>query len=216
MATRLEIQNNISRFSVAPQEQKQEAGGQFKDLTESEVRALKLMAESHRGKVPSETNTYSVITQRDVHILELLAKGKTFKEIGNSLGLAEKTIKNLFSDRSGIYKKLGILNHHGVPTDNDQTGQPQHYREAVKRALGLGLIKPDDVLALREKQKTRVLSPNEIETLRLVAEHKSNEEIAGLLSISRRSVNGRRISLFQKLNVKDQKSAVKKGKKYLK
>ncbi len=58
-----------------------------------------------RGDGALAPGTGETLTAQDRRILALLAEGKTNKEIGSALGLAEKTIKNYLTT---LFDKLGI------------------------------------------------------------------------------------------------------------
>jgi two-component system response regulator DevR len=76
------------------------AGGQAID-TAVTARLLRLV----RGDGALSPGTGEMLTAQDRRILALLAEGKTNKEIGAALGLAEKTIKNYLTT---LFDKLGI------------------------------------------------------------------------------------------------------------
>lgn len=76
------------------------AGGQAID-TAVTARLLRLV----RGDGALAPGTGEPLTAHDRRILALLAEGKTNKEIGAALGLAEKTIKNYLTT---LFDKLGI------------------------------------------------------------------------------------------------------------
>jgi two-component system, NarL family, response regulator DevR len=76
------------------------AGGQAIDSAVT-ARLMRLV----RGDGALSPGTGELPTAQDRRILALLAEGKTNKEIGSSLGLAEKTIKNYLST---LFDKLGI------------------------------------------------------------------------------------------------------------
>lgn len=76
------------------------AGGQAID-TAVTARLLRLV----RGDGALAPGTGETLTAHDRRVLAMLAAGKTNKEIGVALGLAEKTIKNYLTT---LFDKLGI------------------------------------------------------------------------------------------------------------
>jgi DNA-binding NarL/FixJ family response regulator len=65
----------------------------------------------------------------------------------------------------------------------------------------------DDLIARAEAVRGSGLSPREIEVLRLVADGRTNREIAGELGISERTVDRHVSNLFAKLDVSTRSAA---------
>ena len=76
------------------------AGGEAIDSAVTS-RLLRLV----RGESPAASAQGGALSAQDRRILALLSEGKTNKEIGSALGLAEKTIKNYLTT---LFDKLGI------------------------------------------------------------------------------------------------------------
>jgi len=76
------------------------AGGQAIDAAVT-ARLLRIV----RGDGTPGPGTGELLTPQDRRLLALLAAGRTNREIGGELGLAEKTIKNQLT---ALFEKLGI------------------------------------------------------------------------------------------------------------
>ena len=59
------------------------------------------------------------LSLRELEVLELIVKGKSNKEIGGTLGVAENTVKNHVK---GILEKLGVFDRTGAATTAIQRG----------------------------------------------------------------------------------------------
>lgn len=75
-----------------------------------------------RGNEPTATERLSVLSPQERRVLALLADGLTNKEIGEKLGLTEKTVKNYLSN---VFDKLHLSNraqaaalHAQLPADS--------------------------------------------------------------------------------------------------
>lgn len=75
------------------------AGGQVIDATVTE-RLMRIVRGEASPQVPADS-----LNAHERRLLALLAEGKTNKEIGSALGLAEKTIKNQLT---ALFERLGI------------------------------------------------------------------------------------------------------------
>jgi two-component system response regulator DevR len=75
------------------------AGGQVIDATVTE-RLMRIVRGEASPQVPADS-----LNAHERRLLALLAEGKTNKEIGTALGLAEKTIKNQLT---ALFERLGI------------------------------------------------------------------------------------------------------------
>jgi two-component system response regulator DevR len=60
-----------------------------------------------RGQEPGAEQRLSVLSPQELRVIALLAEGLTNKEIGEKLGLTEKTVKNYLSN---MFDKLHVLN----------------------------------------------------------------------------------------------------------
>jgi DNA-binding NarL/FixJ family response regulator len=66
------------------------------------------MTSTHQGETsPAETTVMDELTERERQILELIAAGKSNREIGQQLFLAEKTVKHYVTN---ILQKLRVRN----------------------------------------------------------------------------------------------------------
>jgi len=74
------------------------------------------------------------------------------------------------------------------------------YSQKISDAMVKQLLKGDEP---KEKLKTKKLTPRELEILKLIAEEKTNQEIADSLFISIRTVDTHRRNLLEKLQVKN-------------
>ena len=74
------------------------------------------------------------------------------------------------------------------------------YSQKISDAMVQQLLKGNEP---KEKIKTKKLTPRELEILKLIAEEKSNQEIADSLFISIRTVDTHRRNLLEKLQVKN-------------
>ncbi|GAB6899652.1 response regulator [Kineosporia succinea] len=66
---------------------------------------LKVLERIRNGEKPSEPDQLSSLTAQERRILELIAQGMTNRQIGETLFLAEKTVKNYVSS---LLAKLGV------------------------------------------------------------------------------------------------------------
>lgn len=93
-------------------------------ITDPAVRELagELLAAARRSRAPGERRA---LTPRDREVLLLLAKGLTLREIGQRLGVVEKTVET-------YRRRLGIFFHVGSRA------------AVVERAREQGFLTPDD------------------------------------------------------------------------
>lgn len=66
---------------------------------------LKVLERIRNGEKPSEPDQLAALTAQERRILELIAQGMTNRQIGETLFLAEKTVKNYVSS---LLAKLGV------------------------------------------------------------------------------------------------------------
>lgn len=78
---------------------------QLDELTDPAVRELahELLAAARRARAPGERRA---LTQREREVLLLLAKGLTLREIGQRMGVVEKTVET-YRRRLGIFFGVG-------------------------------------------------------------------------------------------------------------
>jgi DNA-binding NarL/FixJ family response regulator len=69
-------------------------------------RALRLV-EQFLAAGPSVAGPFAALSQRELEVVELLARGLDNAQIGAHLGLAEKTVRN---NVSALFGKLGVEN----------------------------------------------------------------------------------------------------------
>ncbi len=67
----------------------------------------RVFAEVRRAAREQETSAFSSLTEQERHVLALVARGKTNREIAQELHLGEGTVRN---DVSNILSKLGLSN----------------------------------------------------------------------------------------------------------
>ena len=64
-----------------------------------------------RRPAPDGSSPLAVLSQRERHILRLIAESKTSKEIAETLGLNYRTVEN---QRAAISQKLGLQGSHAL------------------------------------------------------------------------------------------------------
>jgi DNA-binding NarL/FixJ family response regulator len=68
--------------------------------------AQKMLSTFETGKVSGGSRLMPPLTEREVEVIRALAQGKSDRQIANSLGISEKTVRN---HTSNIYRKLHIF-----------------------------------------------------------------------------------------------------------
>jgi DNA-binding NarL/FixJ family response regulator len=68
--------------------------------------AQKMLSTFETGKVSGRSRLMPPLTEREVEVIRALAQGKSDRQIANSLGISEKTVRN---HTSNIYRKLHIF-----------------------------------------------------------------------------------------------------------
>jgi DNA-binding NarL/FixJ family response regulator len=68
--------------------------------------AQKMLSTFETGKVSGSSRLMPPLTEREVEVIRALAQGKSDRQIANSLGISEKTVRN---HTSNIYRKLHIF-----------------------------------------------------------------------------------------------------------
>jgi predicted ATPase/DNA-binding NarL/FixJ family response regulator/tetratricopeptide (TPR) repeat protein len=126
------------------------------------------------------------LTKRELQILHLMAQGKTNQQIADKLFLTSHEIEE---SASQIYRKLDVKNR----------------REAVDCAKVLGLLdeKPTDGCYSSEP-----LTKRELQILRLMAQGKTNQQIADKLFLAYHTIRWYASQIYQKLDVKNRREAV--------
>ncbi|MFI5538468.1 LuxR C-terminal-related transcriptional regulator [Nocardia sp. NPDC051900] len=118
------------------------------------------------------------LTQREIEVVTLIAKGKTSAEIADDLGLTSQTVE---SYASRINRKLGA---------NTRAG-------SVAIVIRTGVIPPIEATASGGTARPE-LTPREREVLELVAKGENDTEIAAALGLTRQSAKTYVFNINQK------------------
>jgi two-component system, NarL family, invasion response regulator UvrY len=134
---------------------------------------------------------------------------ETAKWIRQNLPLSKVLALSMFDDEKSIIKMLrcgakGYILKDGEPEQltaalNDVVHKGYHYTDLVNGKLIHAINKLDDDAELEPENK---LTPRELEFLKLCCSEMTYKEIANIMFLSVRTVEGYRDNLFEKLNLK--------------
>lgn len=135
-------------------------------------------------------NITSKLSPKNKIILDQMLKGKTNKEIGNSLNLTESTIKSYVSD---IYTKLHIKNRKEVYL--------LHYSEILDK---INYPKLKSILLAQR------FSPAEIKVIFTLIKGLSNNQVSTQLGLTPKTVKFHKTNIYRKAKVSNLTSFIYK------
>jgi two-component system, NarL family, invasion response regulator UvrY len=189
-----------------------------------------IMLRNGLANLIKEMNGYSVVLESDngEHFIDGITQKKinpdivlldvnmpkmdgfeTAKWIRQNLPLSKVLALSMFDDEKSIIKMLrcgakGYILKDGEPEQltaalNDVVHKGYHYTDLVNGKLIHAINKLDDDAELEPANK---LTPRELEFLKLCCSEMTYKEIANIMFLSVRTVEGYRDNLFEKLNLK--------------
>lgn len=141
-----------------------------------------------------------LLTSRQLEILRLAAMGLSNAEIGEKLKISRDTVKSHFSNR----RRYGGTHKEGIFARLDASSR----REAVVRAISLGLLDPEKHVEEEELKRMRLLTKRELQILGYLANptlpssKTTDRQIGDRLGISRGTVQAHISSILEKLEIK--------------
>jgi len=165
---------------------------------------------------------FSLLTRRELEVLRLIADGVTNDEIAEELGCNVDDVK---ANVGAILTKLDVRDRTQVVVNSirakmlgdempdffDRTAARSPRSQSHSGQFVAGYDDRDSPIT-RDADVERVpLTAREIEVLRLIAEGKTDGEIADVIVVSRRTITTHVSSIFSKLGVESRQQAVERA-----
>lgn len=138
-----------------------------------------------------------ILTPRQMEVLELTARGFSHLQISERLGISCETVRTHLSQRreyglsDGIFARLDACSG----------------REAVVKAIALGLLDPEELVSKEEMERCSLLTSHQIEILSWLANpnlpslRKRDIEIGERVNLVGGTVRSRLTSIYKKLEM---------------
>jgi DNA-binding NarL/FixJ family response regulator len=137
---------------------------------------------SQPGQSFTPTQGRPRLTGREIQVLRLIAKGLHNRQIA---GRIHRSIKTVEKHRQSLHTKLSTHEVAGL----------------TRQALAMGLTATSHQLCWRLDHRAKLLTPRELEVLRLVAQGSGNKWIASELQRSIKTVDHHRENIMKKLGI---------------
>ncbi|HZR18854.1 MAG TPA: LuxR C-terminal-related transcriptional regulator [Verrucomicrobiae bacterium] len=134
------------------------------------------------GQSPVSTQSARRLTGREIQVLRFIAKGLHNRQIAHRI---QRSIKTVEKHRQSLHTKLST---------HEVAGLTRH-------ALAMGLMGRSPRARRRLDDRAKLLTPRELEVLRLVAQGSGNKWIASELQRSIKTVDHHRENIMKKLGI---------------
>src|ERR1043166_6863511 len=160
------------------------------------------------------------IKQPDVLLLDIQMPGQTGDELAEIINEQYPAIKMLVLTNQDNIFYIKAMMRRGVAGYLLKTTREEVLLEAIRtvnkggtylEAVLQNKLAQDNVQAKQDLSASPVLSRRETEELKYIASNRTSQQIAGILSISKRTVDNHRTSLLMKLGAKNTAALIKKA-----